>query len=114
MRGSVTGSDTPSILERDLRGTFLNAGAAVVVRARAYALAVSDRSPVTETVRLAIVADEGEAEAVCGLLRSEGIRCAHRTTDLSADRGLQFGGWREVLVSTADEAHARELLAATP
>jgi hypothetical protein len=28
MRGSVTGSDTPSILERDLRGTFLNTGAA--------------------------------------------------------------------------------------
>jgi hypothetical protein len=27
MRGSVTGSDTPSILERDLRGTFLNTGA---------------------------------------------------------------------------------------
>lgn len=27
MSGSVTGSDTPSILERDLRGTFLNAGA---------------------------------------------------------------------------------------
>jgi hypothetical protein len=26
MRGSVTGSDTPSILECDLRGTFLNAG----------------------------------------------------------------------------------------
>ena len=28
MRGSVTGSDTPFIVERDLRGTFLNAGAA--------------------------------------------------------------------------------------
>jgi hypothetical protein len=28
MRGSVTGSDTLFILERDLRGTFLNAGAA--------------------------------------------------------------------------------------
>src|SRR6266487_6585314 len=27
MRGSVTGSDTPSILERDLRGTFLRTGA---------------------------------------------------------------------------------------
>ena len=43
-----------------------------------------------------------------------GIRCAHRTTDVSAESGLQFGGWREVVVSTADEAHARELLAATP
>ena len=76
-------------------------------------LPVSDRKSATETVRLAIVADEGEAEAVCGLLRSEGIRCAHRTTDVSAESGLQFGGWREVLVSTADEAKARELLAAT-
>jgi hypothetical protein len=27
MRGSVTDGDTPSILERDLRGTFLNCGA---------------------------------------------------------------------------------------
>jgi hypothetical protein len=27
MSGSVTGSDTPSMLERDLRGTFLNTGA---------------------------------------------------------------------------------------
>jgi hypothetical protein len=27
MRGSVTDGDTPSILERDLRGTFLNTGA---------------------------------------------------------------------------------------
>ena len=77
-----------------------------------YARAVGDRSPATETVRLVIVANEGEAEAVCGLLRSEGIRCAHRTTDLSAERGLEFGGWREVLVSTTDEAPARELLAA--
>jgi hypothetical protein len=27
MRGSLTGGDTPSIVERDLRRTFLNTGA---------------------------------------------------------------------------------------
>jgi hypothetical protein len=35
MRGSVTGSDTLSILEPDLRGTFLNAGASERLRSRA-------------------------------------------------------------------------------
>jgi hypothetical protein len=39
-------------------------------------------------VRLTVVPDEGEAEALCGL-RTEGIRCAHVITNVSA-RGRMF------------------------
>jgi hypothetical protein len=53
------------------------------------------------------------AEALCGLLRSEGIRCAHRVTDLAADAFLtSFGGWREILVGEGDLPRARELMTA--
>jgi hypothetical protein len=64
------------------------------------------------TVRLTIVADESEAEVVCGLLRAEGIRCFHRGTDLTAHLmpSLASGGWREVLVNEDDLQRARELL----
>ena len=62
-------------------------------------------------VKLTVVANEGEAEIVCSILRTEGIRCGYRTTDVSAESGLDFGGWREILVETADETRAREILA---
>jgi hypothetical protein len=65
-------------------------------------------------VRLTVVPDEGAAEALCGLLRTEGIRCAHVITNVSA-RGQvfrTFDGWREVLVDEADLARARDLLTA--
>jgi len=80
--------------------------------AAAYASFVGDRTSPSVGVRLTIVANEGEAEVVCSILRSEGIRCGYRTTDVSAESGLNFGGWREVLVDAADESQARELLAA--
>ena len=51
-----------------------------------------------EAVRLTVVPDEGAAEALVGLLRSEGIDCFYRDTDVSA-AGIfgpsTFGGWRE-------------------
>jgi hypothetical protein len=65
---------------------------------------------VGNVVRLTVVPDEGEAEILCQLLRLERIRCAHRKTDLAAERALEFGGWREILVDEADLARARELL----
>jgi hypothetical protein len=46
---------------------------------------------------LTVVTDEGVAEALCGLLRSEGIDCFCRDTDVSAAgifAGTSFGGWR--------------------
>jgi hypothetical protein len=66
-----------------------------------------------EAVRLTVVPDEGAAEALVGLLRSEGIDCFYRDTDVSAAGifgGSTFGGWREVLVDEDDLDRARELL----
>jgi hypothetical protein len=58
-----------------------------------------------------IAAGETEAELACGLLRSEGIRCFHRATDISAyAEVLTAGGWREILVNEGDLERARELL----
>jgi len=60
---------------------------------------------------LTTVPNEGEAEILCGMLRVEGIRCAHRMTDLAHDdTGQTFGGWREILVAESDLARAQELL----
>jgi hypothetical protein len=63
------------------------------------------------SVRLRIVSDETEAEVVCGLLRSEGIRCFHRPTNLSAEGVVPgAGSWREILVNEEDVAFARDLV----
>jgi len=59
-----------------------------------------------------IVRSQGEADVICSLLRSYGIRCTDRAADVSAERGGGFGGWREILVSPEDLDAARELIAA--
>ena len=66
-------------------------------------------------VKLTVVGDELEAEELCGLLRTNGIRCAHRRTDASAaigavGLGLPIAGPIEVLVDEADLDAARTLL----
>ena len=67
-----------------------------------------------QLVRIAIVPSEPEADLLCGLLRTEGIRCMRRVTDVGAGAldGVAPIGSREVLVSAEDEERARELLAA--
>jgi hypothetical protein len=62
--------------------------------------------------RLTVVRDEGEAELVCGLLRTAGIACSHAPTTDALDGLQSFGGTREVLVDEADLERARELLPA--
>jgi Putative prokaryotic signal transducing protein len=64
-------------------------------------------------VRLTVVANEVDAELVCGLLRSNGIACDFRSTDTAA--GARDGaagpvGPREIVVDEADLDAARELL----
>ena len=68
-----------------------------------------------QLIRVAIVANEPAADMLCALLRTEGIRCMRRVTDVGAGAldGVAPTGSREVLVNAADAARARELLAAS-
>jgi hypothetical protein len=66
-----------------------------------------------EPVRVTTVPGEPEAEVLCGLLRANGIKCAHRPTieDDSAFEGFGGeGGNREILVDPADLEVAKALL----
>jgi hypothetical protein len=66
-----------------------------------------------EPVRVTIVPNEVAADLVCAFLRAEGIRCAHRVTNMGAggwDSVPNAGGPREVLVDPADLETAHELL----
>jgi len=67
---------------------------------------------VDEAVRLTTVPGEAEAEALCGLLRSEGIECAHRQTpeEDSPFEGIATDGVREILVHESDLERAREII----
>jgi hypothetical protein len=67
-----------------------------------------------DSVRLTTVPGEAEAEALCGLLRSEGIECAHRQTPEgdSPFEGIATDGMREILVHEADLERAREIIGA--
>jgi len=66
-------------------------------------------------VTLTVVGGEMEAEEVCGLLRSNGIKCAYRRSNPSSGAGGYGGGFAipgptEVLVDEADLEDARKLL----
>jgi hypothetical protein len=66
-------------------------------------------------VYLTIVPTEGEAELLCALLRTEGIDCDHRSTNMSAGAmdGLPGAGPREIVVAEDGLARALEILAAS-
>ena len=63
-------------------------------------------------MRVAIVPNEPAADMLCALLRTEGIACMRRVTDVGAGAldGVAPTGSREVLVNAADEERARELV----
>jgi hypothetical protein len=63
-------------------------------------------------VRLTVVGDGREAEAICGLLRTEGIACNHRQTDMGVGAwdATGSGGPREILVAASDRERSRELI----
>jgi hypothetical protein len=67
-----------------------------------------------DPVVLRVVSGESEAEVVCGLLRSAGIKCAYRDTEAidSPLEDFMAAGSREILVREADLEAAKELLAA--
>jgi hypothetical protein len=60
-------------------------------------------------VTLTAVQNEPEAEVICGLLRSSGIKCFHRTTEMSSSA---YGAVSptEVVVDEADLARAQKVL----
>lgn len=66
-------------------------------------------------VVLTVVSGQSEAEVVCGLLRSAGIKCAYRDTEAidSPLEDFMAAGSREILVHESDLEAAKELLAAT-
>ena len=68
-----------------------------------------------DAVRLTTVSGEAEADALCGLLRSEGLECAHRPTpeNDSAFEGIGSDGIHEILVHEADLERAREIIGVT-
>ena len=65
-----------------------------------------------ELVVVDVVGTESEAEVLCGLLRSAGIKCMRRLTNLGAGSadGLSTGGPHEVIVGPEDVESAREIL----
>jgi Putative prokaryotic signal transducing protein len=67
-----------------------------------------------EAVTLTVVGSDVEAEMVCGLLRSNGIRCSYRKTNYGAAigdaSGVSMTGPTEVLVDEHDLEAARRLL----
>ncbi|HEX6491619.1 MAG TPA: DUF2007 domain-containing protein [Gaiellaceae bacterium] len=65
-----------------------------------------------DLVALEAVATEPEAELICSLLRSAGIRCLQRQTTFGAGTtdGLPVGGPREVVVRAEDLEAARATL----
>ena len=68
-----------------------------------------------DAVVVKVVADEPEAQIVCGLLRSGGIECGYRDTDAVDSQLEDFtpAGPREILVHSSDLEAARELLGAS-
>ena len=69
-----------------------------------------------EPVVVTTVSGLSEAEVVCGLLRSAGIKCAYRDTEAidSSLEDFMAAGSREILVHQSDLDAAKELLATPP
>jgi hypothetical protein len=67
-----------------------------------------------DVVTLTVVRDEMEAEALCGLLRTNGIECSYRSSNMSVGAGTLGGvgmaGPTEVLVAENDLEAARAFL----
>jgi Putative prokaryotic signal transducing protein len=65
-----------------------------------------------ELVVAEVVGTESEAELLCSLLRSAGIECTRRLTNLGAGAsdGLSVGGPHEIVVRRQDLEAAREAL----
>jgi hypothetical protein len=66
-------------------------------------------------VTLKVVGSQMEAEALCGMLRANGLKCGFRVSEAAAGIGMTTGasmnvGPVEVLVEEEHSAEARKLL----
>jgi hypothetical protein len=68
-----------------------------------------------ELVYLTLVPTEAEADILCALLRTEGIECEDRPTNMSVGTmdGMPGGGPREIVVAKESLTRAQELLEAS-
>jgi hypothetical protein len=57
-----------------------------------------------------VVGNSMEAETICGLLRTEGIACDHRQTDMGAGAGDAVGSSGPREVARDDLESARQLV----
>ena len=66
-------------------------------------------------VRLTVVHDEMQAEMLCGLLRTNGIACSYRKTDMAQGGGIGAGGGGplEIVVDEADVDAAQAFVGET-
>jgi hypothetical protein len=66
-----------------------------------------------ELLHLTVVPTEAEAEILCALLRTEGIECDLRPTNLSIGvmDGMPGGAYYEIVVAEQGLARAQEILA---
>ena len=60
-------------------------------------------------VRVTVVPTLGEAEVLCGLLKTEGIQATQRAAR-GGGASVVPAGWTEILVPEADLDRARELI----
>ena len=62
-------------------------------------------------ITLTVVENEPEAEVICGLLRSSGVKCFHRPTNFPSS-AYPLGGVSpiEVVVDESDLARAQQVL----
>ncbi|HEX6701920.1 MAG TPA: hypothetical protein VF101_14430 [Gaiellaceae bacterium] len=65
-----------------------------------------------DVVRLTVVANQGESDIICSLLRVHGIACFERVTDAYGEAVGDHGARREILVRSDELDEARELLIA--
>jgi hypothetical protein len=62
-------------------------------------------------VTLTVVENEPEADVICGLLRSSGIKCFHRNRDMTSSvYPIGAASPTEVVVDEADLARAQQVL----
>jgi len=68
-----------------------------------------------ELVHLTFVPNSYESELLCALLRTEGLTCDQRSTNLGVGMmdGLPGGGPKEIVVGEQDLVRAQEILAAS-